>query len=68
MRVEDRTGVMDAGTQIVCICEGEEESQLVDLLGKPGSLIQGQLCLSDGYGEFYIRLEPRNTMESGGSI
>ena len=63
MRVEDRTGVMDAGKQIICICEGEYESQIVDLLGKPGGKVQGELHLSDGYGEFYIRLEP---LSSGG--
>ena len=64
MRVEDRTGVMkdeeDKNPNIICICEDEAESQIVDLLGKPGSKVFGELHLADGYGEFYIRLEPLN--------
>lgn len=59
MRVEDRSKIMDAGTQIICICEDEEESKIVDLLGKPNSKVTGELRLSDDYGEFYIRLEPQ---------
>ena len=59
MRVEDRTGIMDAGKQIICVCETEAESTIVDHLGKPGDKVKGELCLSDGYGEFYIRLEPQ---------
>ena len=58
MRVEDRTGIMDAGKQIICVCEGEVENKIVDILGKPGSKVEGELCLSDGYGEFYILLKP----------
>lgn len=58
MKVEDRSGILDAGTQIVCICETEEESVIMDLLGPPDTKVHGELRLSDGYGEFYIRLEP----------
>jgi len=58
MRVEDRTGIMDAGKQIICVCEGELESKILDVLGKPGSKVKGELCLSDGYGEFYVLLKP----------
>lgn len=60
MRVEDRTGVMgdSADAKIICICESEDEALTVDLLGKPGTKVKGELRLSDGYGEFYILLEP----------
>ena len=62
VRVEDRTGVMkpadDKTPNIICICEDEAESKIVDLLGKVGARVQGELHLADGYGEFYIRLEP----------
>ena len=58
MRVEDRTGIMDAGKQIICVCEDEVDSEIVDILGKPGAKVEGELCLSDGYGEFYIILRP----------
>ena len=64
MRVEDRTGVMCQAEKerktprIICICEDERESKLVDKLGKIGGKVVGELCLADGYGEFYIRLEP----------
>ena len=64
MKVENRSRVMDAGTQIICVCENETESRIVDLLGKPGSKVKGELHLSDGYGEFYIRLSPDS--EKGG--
>ncbi|NIP51474.1 MAG: hypothetical protein GWN94_10535 [Phycisphaerae bacterium] len=62
MRVEDRTGVMrerdDKTPTIILICEDEAESRIVDLLGDPGQAVTGELRLSDGHGEFYIRLEP----------
>ena len=63
MRVEDRTGVMkpegDKKTpNVIFICEHESEARVVDLLGKPGDRVTGELHLSDGYGEFYVRLEP----------
>jgi len=58
MRVEDRTGIMGAGIQIICVCENEEESKIMDLLGKPDAKVEGELRLSDGYGEFYIILRP----------
>jgi len=59
MRVENRTkSYKDANVQIICICENEEESKIVDLLGKPESKVTGELHLSDGYGEFYILLKP----------
>ncbi len=66
MRVEDRTGVMTSAEdrdipRIILICEDETESQLVDKLGKPGDRVSGSLQLADGYGEFYIRLEPQVT-------
>ena len=60
MRVENRSGIMDADTQIICICENETESKIVDLLGKPDDKIKGELRLSDGYGEFYILLKPKS--------
>lgn len=60
MKVEDRTGVMDAGKQIVCICENEHESKILDILGKPDAKVEGELKLSDGYGEFYIILRPKS--------
>lgn len=61
MRVEDRTGVMkpnDKTPNIIFICEHETESRIVDLLGKPGDRVTGELHLSDGYCEFYVRLGP----------
>lgn len=59
MKVEDRTGVFGSGKQIICVCEYEEESKIVDILGKPGAKVEGELRLSDGHGEFYIVLRPR---------
>lgn len=59
MKIEDRTGVFGAGTQIICVCETEGESKLVDLLGKPNSQVEGELRLSDGHGVFYIILRPK---------
>lgn len=63
MRVEDITGVMKYGDDktpnIILICEDELESMLVDKLGKIGDRVCGELRLADGYGEFYIRLEPQ---------
>lgn len=61
MRVEDRTGVMQGKKvtpRIICICEDEDESKLIDKLGKIGGKVVGELCLADGYGEFYIDLKP----------
>ena len=58
MRVEDRTGVFGAGTQIIIFCESEAEAEILDLLGKPGDKVQGELRLSDGYGVFYVLLKP----------
>lgn len=58
MKVLDRTGVFGAGNQIIMVCETDEESRTVDILGKPGSKVKGELRLSDGHGEFYILLKP----------
>lgn len=58
MLIEDRSNIMDSGTQVVLICENQDESKILDLLGTPNSKVKGELRLSDGYGEFYVRLEP----------
>lgn len=63
MRIEDLTGIMDAGKQIICVCESEAESKIVDLLGKLGAKVEGELCLADGYGQFYILLRPKQILE-----
>jgi hypothetical protein len=49
---------MDSGKQIIVVCESEDECEIVDILGKPGDAVKGEIKLSDGYGECYIRLEP----------
>lgn len=59
MRVEDRSGVMEnkPTPKVICICEDETESKIIDKLGKIGGKVVGVLCLADGYGEFYIDLK-----------
>ena len=67
MRIEQREFKQDDGTikkSVVIICETDEESKLLDSIGEPketGSFkyhVRGELRLSDGYGEFYVHLEP----------
>lgn len=69
MIVEDRTGVMrpedDKTPNIIFVCEDEEECRIVDRLGKPGDKVTGELHLSDGCGEFYVRLGPHVCAKPG---
>jgi len=65
MRVENRSDIdiTGGGPRIICICENEAEAKLVDLLGKPGTNVEGKLDLADGYGQFYISLKPKKGSE-----
>ncbi len=60
MRVEKRKFLNDDRSprdMVLFICENEDESKVVDSLGKIGAKVKGEFCLADGYGEFYVRLE-----------
>jgi hypothetical protein len=37
----------------------EAESKLIDLAGQPGTRVEGEIRLADGYGEHYILLRPK---------
>jgi hypothetical protein len=51
---------------LLFVPEIEDESRLLDLLGDPGSYVQGQIRLSDdGYGEHYMLIQPRLTLMKG---
>jgi len=43
---------------LVVIFETENESQLIDRFGQPGTKFVGEIRLTDGYGEHYLLLQP----------
>lgn len=64
MIVESRQFKNEDGSvvdKVVLICESDEESAIIDLLGDDfskddGIPVSGEIRLSDGYGEHYILL------------
>lgn len=59
MKVDKRE--FEGDTFVLLICESETEAQLLDLVGVPGDWVGGELALSAGVGEFYLRLkQPTN--------
>lgn len=50
---------------LLFIPDSKKESALLDLLGQPGSYVQGQIRLADGYGEHYMLIQPRFTRYPG---
>lgn len=41
---------------LLLISENEGEASILDLAGRPGDRVEGELCLSAGVGPFYLRL------------
>ena len=68
MKIEARTrwtevnGLKLKHHDLVLLPEGEFESEFLDLLGDPGSYVQGQVRLADGYGQHYLLIQPRLTL------
>ena len=67
MRIESREFKQDDGTikkSVIIICETDEESKILDTIGQPRECgnsnhqVKGELRLADGYGEYYVHLEP----------
>jgi hypothetical protein len=69
MKIESRTRWTDKGTHrlkhydLLFIAENEEESKALDMLGQPGSFVQGEIRLADGYGEHYLMVQPRMMLQ-----
>lgn len=62
MKVEIR--VFKEKTFLVLLSDSDAESELIDQLGSigfdedgKGPEVKGNICLADGYGQHYIRLE-----------
>jgi hypothetical protein len=50
------------------IPEDEEESKMIDLLGQPGSVVRGEIRLSDGYGSHYMLVQPSRIILPSGDV
>jgi hypothetical protein len=47
-----------AHNDLLIIFEKEDESQIIDQFGQPGTKFVGEVRLADGYGEHYLMLQP----------
>lgn len=67
-RMAKVNGVRLEYNDLVLVPETAEESEFIDLLGQPGSWVQGEIRLADGYGQHYILLHPRMMIYPGGDV
>ena len=51
---------------LLVILESEDESQLVDKLGQPGTTFTGEVRIADGYGEHYLLIQPTKVVYTDG--
>ena len=81
LRTTTHDGIQETHHDLLFISEHELESELLDLLGQPGSHIQGEVRLADGHGDcgdhtrrlgvpwgHYLMVQPRMKVLVGGDI